>query len=581
MGVVNRLPSALVNQIAAGEVVERPASAVKELIENALDASAGRIEVAIDAGGLGRIAVLDDGVGMSEEDAVLALERHATSKLHTFDDLAALGTFGFRGEALPSIASVSRFRLVTRRAEHKHGIAVTVDAHGTISATPCGAAEGTRVEAAELFYNVPARRKFLKSVATETAHVNDVVRSAALARHDVSFVLRRDGKVSREYLRAPNRHERAIALAQGEPLTPVRFSRGPLEVEAYLAPAERARAGANHLDILVNGRPVRDLKLARAVAHAFGGALDNGRYPFGVLYLELPTSEVDVNVHPQKSEVRFADSRAVYEALRFALEQQLGAAFGAPTRSIGNAAGFTRRSPTASPERPGISSFVVGAAAPARSESAAAPAARPAPSPPVAGSAADEPSLFKSVRFYAGLRFLGESRDSYLVCEGQDGLYVLDRHAASERLSLHQLLNAARPLARRALPSAETVTLDRAAHAAVLADESWLGAIGFELRAVSETTLSLHAVPALLGPFEAKALIGELARELAEHGPGEALLATLACHGAWRARQAVSRAEVEALLAALDDVDFSRLCRHPRPVLYRLGFDEIERKGSR
>lgn len=571
MGVVCRLPSALANQIAAGEVVERPASAVKELIENAIDAGASRIEVAIDHGGLGAIVVLDDGVGMSEEDAVLSLERHATSKIREFDDLTKIGTFGFRGEALPSIASVSRFRLTTRRAGDKTGVAITVDETGALSAAPAGSAEGTRVEATDLFFNVPARRKFLKSVATETAHVNDVVRSAALSRHDITFVLRRDGKISREYLRAASRHERAIALAQGEPLLPVRFARGPLTVEAYLAPPERARAGANHLDILVNGRPVRDLKLARAVAHSFGGLLDGGRYPFGVLYLDLPSHEVDVNVHPQKSEVRFADSRAVYEALRFALERELAPSLGG------------HRS------RPAIGSFVVGARSPGgRISDSAAPVAQPpaptrvAPAPiaPAVPDAADEPSLFKSVRFYASLRYVGQSRAAYLLCEGADGLYVLDQHASSERLLLHRLRSRHRAgtLAAAALSAAETVQLGAEPIAALEAAESQLTELGIELHRVSENAVSVSALPEILLRRDAKAIVTDLAGALAQGARLDSLFAKIACHGALRAGDPIAPAEAERFLTELDDVDFSLPCPHGRPVLYRLAWNDVERK---
>lgn len=568
-GVVQRLSAALANQIAAGEVVERPASAVKELLENSLDAGATRIEVALDGGGLGAITITDDGSGMSEADAILALERHATSKIREFDDLARIGTFGFRGEALPSIASVSRFRLTTRQAGQRGGTQITVSETGELRSVPIGCAEGTRVEAADLFFNVPARRKFLKSVATETAHVNDVVRSAALSRPDVTFVLTRDGKTTREYLRAASRHERAVALAQGEPLLPVRFSRGPLAVEAYLAPPERARAGANHLDVLVNGRPVRDLKLARAVAQAFGTMLDPGRYPYGVVYLDLPPGEVDVNVHPQKSEVRFADARAVYEALRFALERELGGAFQGPAA------------------RPAIGSFVLRGQQP-EPRHRVAEVVRPAS---LAGPTftEDEPSLFKSVRFYAGLRYVGQTRGTYLLCEGNDGLYVLDQHAAAERITFHTLRArfAARSLPQQRLLVPETVALAPDEIAALEASEERLAALGFEVRAVSDNAVVIRSMPELLRTHDPKGLLIDLAAELARSGPRafsdklDLILATMACHGSLRAGDAVSREEAEALLAALDDVDFSLHCPHGRPVLFRLGFDDIERKVQR
>ena len=307
MAKVRRLPDDLANQIAAGEVVERPASAAKELIENALDAGATRVTVEIDQGGVSRLVVSDDGDGMTEEDARLALERHATSKIARIEDLSHLGSFGFRGEALPSIASVSRLVLTTRARGHDEATELTVVAGGPASGKPVGAAVGTTCEVHELFANVPARRKFLKATATESAHVTEVVTVAALARPEVTFVLRRDGKVVREWLRATARSERARAVFRDETLTSFTAARGTLELEAFLAPPERARAGMGSLYIFVNGRPVRDRQLGRAVAQAYGSVLEGGRYPIGVVHLSLPPDGVDVNVHPQKAEVRFAE----------------------------------------------------------------------------------------------------------------------------------------------------------------------------------------------------------------------------------------------------------------------------------
>src|SRR5579872_2216690 len=311
MGTIQTLPDDLANQIAAGEVVERPASVVKELVDNAFDAGATRVKVEVDTGGVVLVRVSDDGVGMDADDAVLCLSRHATSKIRHKDDLFRLTTMGFRGEALPSIASVSKLRLTTRPRGHDAGTEVVVEAGGAVRARPTGAPEGTSVEARDLFYNVPARRKFLKSTGTESAHVSETLLLAALARPDVSLFLVRDGRTAREWLRVGSRRERATQAFEGERLEVCTGERGPLRVEAFLAAPERARAGAVGLHLLVNGRPVRDRQLARAVAQAYGSVLEPGRYPVGVVYVEVPPSEVDVNVHPQKAEVRFAEGRAL------------------------------------------------------------------------------------------------------------------------------------------------------------------------------------------------------------------------------------------------------------------------------
>src|SRR5580693_3271528 len=332
MGVIQTLPTDLANQIAAGEVVERPASVVKELVENALDAGATRVKVELERGGATLIRVTDDGAGMDEDDAVLALQRHATSKIRHKDDLFALTTFGFRGEALPSIASVSKLRLTTRARGAREGTEVLLEGGGVAHPRPAGAAEGTSVEVRDLFFNVPARRKFLKSTGTEAAHVTEAILLSALARPDVSFFLVRDGRTAREWLRARSRGERvAQAFDPGERLEACLGGRGPMRVEAHLAPPERARAGAVGLHLLVNGRPIRDRALARAVAQAYGSVLEPGRYPVGVVYIEVPPAEVDVNVHPQKAEVRFADARALFDAVTRELHAALASAFSLPS----------------------------------------------------------------------------------------------------------------------------------------------------------------------------------------------------------------------------------------------------------
>ncbi|NUO48683.1 MAG: DNA mismatch repair endonuclease MutL, partial [Polyangiaceae bacterium] len=283
-GQVNVLPESLSNQIAAGEVVERPASVVKELCENALDAGATRVAIEIEGGGVTLCRVTDDGWGMEREDAITSLLRHATSKLRTFDDLSAIRSFGFRGEALPSIASVSRFRIETKRRGQTEGVAVSVEGGAPPLVEPCGAPSGTRVDVRDLFYNVPARRKFLRAFATESAHVTEVIEAIALSRPGLTVTLERDGRRVRELLRATSREERVRDVLTGWDLIACRGARGPLAVEGFLSRPEKARSGATALRMFVNGRPVKDRALARAVAFGYGSVLEPGRYPVGVVY---------------------------------------------------------------------------------------------------------------------------------------------------------------------------------------------------------------------------------------------------------------------------------------------------------
>jgi DNA mismatch repair protein MutL len=607
MGKVRRLPSDLANQIAAGEVVERPASVVKELVENALDAGATRVRVEIDHGGTTAIRVVDDGEGMEEDDARLALERHATSKIDRIEDLLAIATFGFRGEALPSVGSVSRLTLTTRVRARAEGVELVVEGGGQPRGRPCGCAPGTTVEVRDLFFNVPARRKFLKSTATESAHVGETLLFAALARPDVTFVLARDGRVAREYLRVQSRAERAKQAIVDEALETCVAARGPLRIEAHLGAPERARAGAVGLHLFVNGRPVKDRQLARAVAQGYGSVLEPGRYPVGVLYLDLPPELVDVNVHPQKAEIRFADARGVFDAVTRELNAALGKAFAVPPlgpmpyarafnawRANGGAsANASWHLPPSGPLAPPPPEALSGAAVPEADPWSLGPVA-PSSVAPLAGAVlaavpAEVPGLFSERGFYARLRFVGQVRATFLVCEGDDGLYVLDQHAAAERVTFDRLRKAyaARQVASQRLLGGEIVELLPAEVAALEENADAVSALGLELRAVGVSAVAVHAVPALVARAAPARLVRDLVAEVSRAagrpfgGAADLVLATMACHGSARAGDALSREEAEALLRALDGVDFSGHCPHGRPVVTRIAFDELERRVGR
>lgn len=636
MGRIQKLSDELANQIAAGEVVERPASVVKELVENALDAGATRVHVAVEQGGTALVRVTDDGDGMTADDAVLALERHATSKIRALEDVFRLGTFGFRGEALPSIASVARLLLRTRPREAAEGCEVEVHGGRPPEVRPAGGAIGTTIEVRDLFFNVPARRKFLKATATESAHIGDVLLGAALARPDVTFTLSRDGRTVREYLRVASRAERARAANTGEDLAHVLAERGPLRIEAMLAPPERARSGATGLALLVNGRPVRDRILARAVAHAYGSVLDGGRYPAGVVWLDLPSELVDVNVHPQKAEVRFTDARGIFDAITRELHAVLARAFGLPhlelapnpfaqarvnapgPRALGaptaiphpffassarDALASSARDTLASSARDVLASsardalgpaWVAGSAFP---EGAAGPRTATSPASPALLSAENlftvaeppSPDLFARRGVYATLRFVDQVRRTFLLCEGQDGLYILDQHAAAERVTFDRLRRShrARTMATQRLLVPAVVELPPM-EVALLEDHlDEVTSLGVEVRAVSEGAVAVHAVPALLVRADPARVLRDLTSELSRAG-GRAfgaavdlVLATMACHGSIRAGDAVSPEEARALFEALDQVDFAGHCPHGRPVVMRLGWSELERRVGR
>jgi DNA mismatch repair protein MutL len=599
----------LASQIAAGEVVERPASVVKELVENSLDAEATRCDIAIVGGGITSISVSDDGHGMSEVDARLSVERHATSKLTRFADLDALRTFGFRGEALPSIASVSRFRIESRPRDAEAGIEVLVEGGATPVVRPIGMPPGTRIEVKDLFFNVPARRKFLKSSGTESGHVTDVVECAALSRSGVTFTLTRDGRQVRELLRTQNRIERVRQICEDVELATCLGERGPLTVEAYLSRPEHARTGTGALFLLVNDRVVKDRQLLVTVAQAYGSVLERGRYPRGVIYLDLPPELVDVNVHPQKTEVRFADSRALSDALYSILSRALSTAFALPPTTR---AAWGKPQAQAAPIR-AETPFAPASPAPVierlpdEPKTAPAPASSDLPSAPrlaapsvseaeraaaliaVRDSAVAAPIQPRGDVRWSTLRFIAQLRQTYLLCEGRDGFYLLDQHAAAERVNFTRLRHQyqARSVASQALLFPVTLEVTRAEAALVEQHAAEILEVGLDVRARGPESVSVHGVPRLLQRAGAERLVRDLLSELSRQGGREfsdavdLTLATMACHGSVRAGDPLSATEVQALLTALDDADFAGHCPHGRPVVTFTSWSELERKVGR
>jgi len=604
------LPPELASQIAAGEVVERPSSAVKELIENALDADASRIDVEIEGGGITRLAVSDDGFGMNEADARLAVERHATSKLRSFADLTHVATFGFRGEALPTIASVSRFALRTRARGSDVGTLVQIEGGKLALAEPVGMPTGTQVEVRDLFYNVPARRKFLRSTGTESGHVTEVVEAAALSRPDITFTLTRDGRKVRELLRVAERAERVRQVCDVDELAACHGERGPLRVDAFLSRPEQARAGAGGLSILVNGRPVRDRAILVTIAQAYGSVLERGRYPRGVVYVDLAPELVDVNVHPQKAEVRFADPRAASDAVYQILSKALVSAFSLPpvSRAAWGRAASARAAepavaplaesqmrPPPKPERELPFELLLTASARSallqETASLAEPATAGLSEPPIVAvrDHAAAPIRPRPEVPWASLRFIAQLRMTYLICEGADGIYLLDQHAAAERVTFTRLRREyqARSVPSQALLFPIVVDVSAAELELVEERQKEIAEVGLDVRARGPGALSVHAVPRLLSRASPERLLRDLLTEVSRHGGRgfsdavDLAIATMACHGSIRAGDALSPSEAKALLEALDDADFAGHCPHGRPVVTFLSYAELERKVGR
>ena len=597
------LADSVIDQIAAGEVVERPASVVKELVENALDADATRIRVEVRDGGIALVAVTDDGFGMSPSDARLCLQRHATSKLSAADDLLRIGTFGFRGEALPAIASVSRMRLRTRlRGVADRGTAyeIRLDGGSIVSEGEVSAPEGTRIEVADLFENVPARRKFLKKPQTEWGHVADWLERLALALPGVHFEVQRDERKPLIWPRTADPLDRiALVLSERDAaaLVAIETEDPGGHLQAFVSTPEHTRPNTTGLYLFVNGRPVRDKLMRQALLDVYRDWLPRGRFPTAVVFLTLPRDEVDVNVHPAKWEVRFADPRAVHRLIRRSVRDAISSRswLGAGAPASG-AAGST-----------GVARSAAGGSGPADAggrEAAGATRdwifARPAPQAgqlDAVGEGAPESGPAARPLQFGELRSLGQLRASYLLVESDSGLLLVDQHAAHERV-LYERLRAQwleHGVASQGLLIPLTLPLEVAAVAALHEHEDAVTQLGFEIEPFGEDAVLVRGVPALLVDRDPTELVGELARELADEGVrGELgaqaarwlpavdrIFATLACHAARRAGDHLEAEEQRGLLRELDTIPWAPTCPHGRPVAIAFDLSEIERRFGR
>ncbi len=594
MTQIRALSDLLINQIAAGEVVERPAAALKELLENALDAGATQIDIDLVGGGIRRIRVADDGAGIEREELKLAVARHATSKLSTVDDLAAIATLGFRGEALASIAAVSRFSLASRAAGRPHAWRIEVDG-GTVGATaPAALADGTAVTVEELYFNTPARRKFLRTEATEWGHCEEAFRRIALAHPEVGFTLQHNGRVVHRLL-AHGRRARVAALlgdAFVDGAAAVEAEAGPLALEGFaVQPAYATQFAGQYA--FVNRRFVRDRVLAHALREAYRDLLHHDRQPAYALWLVLDPRQVDVNVHPQKSEVRFRESGAVHQFVRHAIARAL-ATTGAEQPAVSAAerlGAVAARVPPLAPEtRSGADRFDGQSFRSPRQDAMALGAAEPASfyarlfgeRPAAATGVPNLPDTGDS----HPLGFaLAQLHGVYVLAQNRAGLVLVDMHAAHERIVYERLksaLDARVPVQPLLVPASfaasalEIAVVDE--HADALAE------LGFAIAALGPATLAVRGVPAPLGDADAATLAHAVLAELAEFGGSEVLtahrdelLSTMACHAAVRANRSLTVPEMNALLREMEVTERAGHCNHGRPTWYQLTLSDLDR----
>ncbi|WP_177429618.1 DNA mismatch repair endonuclease MutL [Pseudomonas sp. YY-1] len=617
MSRIHLLSPRLANQIAAGEVVERPASVAKELLENSLDSGARRIDVEVEQGGVKLLKVRDDGGGIAPDDLPLALARHATSKIRELEDLEAVLSMGFRGEALASISSVSRLTLTSRTADAEQAWQVETEGRDMEPRVqPAAHPVGTSVEVRDLFFNTPARRKFLRAEKTEFDHLQEVIKRLALARFDVGFHLRHNGKTVFALHEAGDEISRARRVASVcgpaflEQALPIEIERSGLRLWGWVGLPTFSRSQADLQYFYVNGRMVRDKLVAHAVRQAYRDVLFNGRHPTFVLFLEIDPSTVDVNVHPTKHEVRFRDSRMVHDFLYGTLHRALadvrpedqvaapaaispvvrptGLAAGefGPQGEMGLAASILETSPaTAQPAwrgsgagyqqpagNPGVSAGEAQAAY--REYFSPLPVAQVQPMPQEQG---DIPPLGYAVAQLKGV---------YILAENAQGLVVVDMHAAHERITYERLKHAMASEGLRGQPLLVPESIALSQREADCAEEhgEWFQRLGFELQRLGEETLAIRQIPALLKQAEATQLVRDVLADLLEYGTSDRiqahlneLLATMACHGAVRANRRLTLPEMNGLLRDMEQTERSGQCNHGRPTWTQLSMDQLDK----
>ena len=618
-GRIRILPEKLANKIAAGEVVERPASVVKELIENSLDAGAMVVRVEVEAGGRRLIRVTDDGIGMTPDEALIAVERHATSKISSEKDLFAIRTLGFRGEALHSIASVSRFELLTRSRERDEGVRVRMEGGAVEAVEPDGCAPGTVVTARNLFYNVPARLKFLKSQSTELSHVSDVVARIAMAHPAVHFQLLHDG---REVIESPPSGDRAGRIADALGMTTLERMReigldadAGHRVHGYVSLPDLNRSSGSHLYVYVNGRFIKDRIVNHAIIESYRSFLPKDRYPVVALFIEVPADEVDVNVHPTKAEVRFLDAGRIHDLIRAAVSgaferKSASPPAPAPVPTDGKSLPSPDKAGSSAPQDKTLEERVKKALLSAvdtqihkhpdaQRDFFKRPISKlPLPQPPPAESNKPLPAPSpitpmtqpRYEGYFASLTILGQLRNTYVVCQASDGLVLIDQHAAHERAAYERLRRdyAARRIQRQALLFPETLELGIKEVREMNRFLDEIRSLGFDIEPFGGKSFLVRALPAILGAADPRALLLDLIEALSELRSTSSfddrldeVFARLSCHAVIRAGRALSMDEMQALMKTLDEADYPLTCPHGRPICVVISYEELERMFGR
>lgn len=598
MAKIRTLPDVLVSKIAAGEIVERPASVVKELVENSIDAGATRISIHLESGGKRLVRVVDNGHGMSRDDALMSIERHATSKIRDIDDLFSIGTLGFRGEALPSISSVSRFRMITVAEGAKSGTEIYIEGGVVRKIKETASPPGSSIDVKNLFFNTPPRLKFLKKPETELGRVLEVIQREALSRPGVSFEVSSNGRIIHRYGASESLAQRVAQIIPGTSLYPVDFEDETLALHGFLGSPLDPRSSMRRLFTYVNARPVRDRFINRVIMECYGRMVEKGKYPQGAVFIERDPALVDVNVHPTKSEVVFENRYKVGQSIRRAIGGMLA---DAPWMK-----GYRERTQKAledfyeKQKDPGASERNDYPRAASSAKKASAQVAhRPEPISSSHGSpsAMSERSLetakgdMYSDGFYSSLKFLGQVGKLYLVCEDPDGIILIDQHAAHERVNFERIrksyLQEAFSCSQKLLiPEVVELTVREINTAQQFSDE--MEKLGFDFEVFGENAVRVKSVPGFLRDSDYARVFGNLFDELDGLGDPksleqhlDAVCATMACHSSITANRTLSEQEVRTLFADMDASENPHACPHGRPVATRISYNMLEKMFKR
>ncbi|MDI6687783.1 MAG: DNA mismatch repair endonuclease MutL [Desulfobacterales bacterium] len=580
MPKIRILPENLSNKIAAGEVVERPCSVVKELVENALDAHAGRIIIEVENGGKSLIRVSDNGIGMNGDDAMLALERYATSKIYKDDDLFSIKTLGFRGEALPSIASVSRFSLVTKDEASKTAAEIIVEGGRIKKVSQTGAPQGTMVTVGRLFYNIPARRKFLKSASTEMGHIADIISSIALGNPNAGFRLYHNRKIVKNWLPASDPFDRVMDVtgtSLKSDFCKLQFNEKFISIAGWILSPKISRSTSRGIYIYVNNRFVRDRVIQHALLEGYRQRLMKGRFPVAVLFVDVPFEQVDVNVHPAKQEVRFARQKEVHEAVKDAVSKAL--------RQF-----ETHKWAEKDKWKPDETHNNFSVSEPAIAYTVTESSFPPEPQKRAHSPLQIQDQLWDKKTCFADLKIIGRFYNTYIICESNHELVLIDQHAAHERVLYEQLKSRYKgskgPDQSLLIP--ETVDLGyREAEILKKMIPEFLR-LGLEIEPFGNNTFAIKSAPAILAGREIRPLIIEMVEKIAKTGFGpdmekgiDKCLITMACHGAIRANQALTDTEIKTLLNQLDQCENPSNCPHGRPTWIKWSKGEVEKMFGR